>query len=32
MDFSQKSVPGFKTIKTVYNPNHTILGQVIQKL
>ena len=32
MDFSQKPILGFKTIKTVYQPNHTILGQIIQKL
>lgn len=32
MDFSQKPLEGFRTIQTVYNPNHTILGQVIQKL
>jgi 4-amino-4-deoxy-L-arabinose transferase-like glycosyltransferase len=31
MDFSQKPLAGFKTIKTIYSPNHTILGQVIQK-
>ncbi len=31
MDFSQKPLTGFKTVKTIYNPNHTILGQVIQK-
>ena len=32
MDLSKKSIEGFKTIKTVYNPDHTILGQIIQKL
>ena len=32
MDLSQESIPGFSTIKTVYNPNQTILGQVIQKI
>jgi hypothetical protein len=31
MDFSQKPLAGFKAIKTIYNANHTILGQVIQK-
>jgi hypothetical protein len=32
MDFSLKPLEGFKTITTVYNPNQTILGQVVQKL
>ena len=32
MDFTVKSLDGYKTIKTVFNPNNTILGQVIQKI
>lgn len=32
MDLSQQPVSGFTTIKTVYNPNHTILAQIIQKI
>jgi 4-amino-4-deoxy-L-arabinose transferase-like glycosyltransferase len=32
MDFSQQPLAGFTTIKTIYNPNHTILAQIIQKL
>ncbi len=32
MDFSKNPINGFKTIKTVYQPNHTILGQVIEKI
>jgi 4-amino-4-deoxy-L-arabinose transferase-like glycosyltransferase len=32
MNFSLKPLDGYKTITTVYNPNQTILGQVIQKL
>jgi len=32
MDFSKEPLEGFQTINTVYNPNQTILGQVIQKL
>jgi 4-amino-4-deoxy-L-arabinose transferase-like glycosyltransferase len=32
MNFSLKPLAGFKTITTIYNPNQTILGQVIQKL
>lgn len=32
MDFTKKYLNGFKTIKTVYNPNNTILAQIIQKL
>lgn len=31
MDFSQKSIDGFNTIKTIYNPNKSILSQIIQK-
>lgn len=31
MDLSQQPISGFTTIKTIYNPNHTILGQIIQK-
>jgi len=32
MDFSKKNLEGFKTIKTVYYPNHTIFAQIIQKI
>lgn len=32
MDFSKKSLEGFKTIKTVYYPNKTIFAQMIQKI
>lgn len=32
MDLSKNSLEGFKTIKTIYNPDKTILGQVIQKI
>lgn len=32
MDFSKDSLKGYKTIKTIYNPDKTILGQVIQKI
>ena len=32
MDFSKNSLNGYKTIKTVYNPNDTVLGQIIQKI
>lgn len=32
MDFSQKNLDGFKTIKTIYYPNQTIFAQVIQKI
>ena len=32
MDFSQKPLEGFKTIKTVYYPNKTIFAQIIQKI
>ena len=32
MDLSQQPVSGFTTVKTVYNPNHTILAQIIQKI
>ncbi len=31
MDFSKKPLNGFKTIITIYNPNNTILAQIIQK-
>lgn len=31
MDFSQEALEGFTSIKTIYNPNQTILGQIIQK-
>ncbi|MCL4383968.1 hypothetical protein M1116_00780, partial [Patescibacteria group bacterium] len=30
-DLSLHPIPGFSTLKTVYFPNHTIFGQVIQK-
>lgn len=32
MNLSQRPISGFATIKTVYNPNHTILTQIIQKI
>lgn len=31
MDFSQKNIDGFNIIKTIYNPNKSILSQIIQK-
>lgn len=32
INLSQKPREGFKTIKTIYNPNKTILAQIIQKI
>ncbi len=32
MDFTKNEYNGYQTIKTVYNPNNTILGQIIQKI
>jgi len=32
MDFTKNPLSQFRTIKTVYNPNKTILGQIIQKI
>jgi 4-amino-4-deoxy-L-arabinose transferase-like glycosyltransferase len=31
MNLYQQPIPGFSTIRTIFNPNQTILGQVIQK-
>lgn len=31
MNLYQKPIPGFNTIRTIFNPNHTILAQIIQK-
>jgi 4-amino-4-deoxy-L-arabinose transferase-like glycosyltransferase len=30
-DLSKNPIPSFKTISTVYNPNNTIFGQILQK-
>lgn len=32
MNFSQKSLPGFSTITTVFNPDGSIFGQIVKKL